>query len=138
MRRKDDLLDEGVAAVFGLAGGEAELLGLCFHAEKFTPAEAATWLAGRGFVPLLLVRTSGGIGLVTSTLPRPLRLGGSGRAVDLTCLLTAGRLPGVAPERTALALPSAGRTLRGESQDGPTRAANALSIGGKAHGPHLR
>jgi hypothetical protein len=76
LRRKDDLLDEGVAAVFGLAGGEAALLGLCFHAEKFTPAEAATWLAGRGFVPLLLVPTSGGIGLVTSTLPRPLRLGG--------------------------------------------------------------
>ena len=92
LRRKDDLLDEGVAAVFGLAGGEAELLGLCFHAEKFTPAEAATWLAGRGFVPLLLVPTSGGIGLVTSTLPRLLRLGGPGRAVELTCSRRAGSL----------------------------------------------
>jgi hypothetical protein len=59
LRRRDDLLDEGVAAVFGLAGGEAELRGLCFHAEKFTPAEAATWLAERGFVPLLLVPNSG-------------------------------------------------------------------------------
>ena len=36
-RRKDDLLAEGVAAVFGLAEGEAELLALCFHAERFTP-----------------------------------------------------------------------------------------------------
>jgi hypothetical protein len=59
LRRWDDLLDEGVAAVFGIAGGEAELVGLCFHAGKFTPAEAATWLAGRGFTPLLLVPNSG-------------------------------------------------------------------------------
>jgi hypothetical protein len=28
LRRWDDLLDEGVAAVFGVAGGEAELVGL--------------------------------------------------------------------------------------------------------------
>jgi hypothetical protein len=60
VRRQDDLLDEGVAAVFGLAGGEAELLGLCFHAETFTPAAAATWLAERGFTPLLLVPNSSG------------------------------------------------------------------------------
>jgi hypothetical protein len=52
LRRWDDLLDEGVAAVFGMAGGEAELVGLCFHPGKFTPAEATTWLAGRGFTPL--------------------------------------------------------------------------------------
>ncbi|HKI38552.1 MAG TPA: hypothetical protein VKA46_42280 [Gemmataceae bacterium] len=58
LRRKDHLLDEGVAAVFGLAGGEAELLGLCFHAGTFTLAEAAKWLAERGFVPLLLVPNS--------------------------------------------------------------------------------
>jgi len=37
LRRKDDLLDEGVAAVFGLASGTAELLGLCFHRQKFPP-----------------------------------------------------------------------------------------------------
>jgi len=60
LRRWDDLLDEGVAAVFGMAGGEAELVGLCFHAGKFTPAESATWLAGRGFKPLLFVPNSGG------------------------------------------------------------------------------
>ena len=58
--RQDDLLAEGVAAVFGLAGGEAELLRLCFHAEKFTHAEAARWLADRGFAPLLIVPSSGG------------------------------------------------------------------------------
>jgi len=59
-RRWDDLLDEGVAAVFGITGGEAELVGLCFHAGKFTPAESATWLAGRGFTPLLFIPNSGG------------------------------------------------------------------------------
>jgi len=58
LRRKDDLLDEGVAAVFGLADAEAELLALCFHVRKFTPAEVATWLAERGFVPLLCVPKS--------------------------------------------------------------------------------
>jgi hypothetical protein len=60
LRRKDDLLDDGVAALFGLAGGEAELLGLCFDAGQFTPAQAARWLAGRGFAPLLLVENAGG------------------------------------------------------------------------------
>ena len=60
LRRKDDLLDDGVAAVFRLAGGEAELLRLCFHAGRFTPAEAMTWLAERGFKPLLFVPNSGG------------------------------------------------------------------------------
>lgn len=59
LRRKGDLLDEGVAAVFGLANADAELLALCFHAEKFTPAEAAQWLAGRGFAPLIFVPNSG-------------------------------------------------------------------------------
>ncbi|HKB35203.1 MAG TPA: hypothetical protein VKD72_02035 [Gemmataceae bacterium] len=60
LRRKDDLLDDGVAAVFGLAGGEAGLVGLCFDAGRFTPGQAARWLAGRGFAPLLLVPNAGG------------------------------------------------------------------------------
>ncbi len=47
--RKDDFLDEGVAAVFGLAGEQAELLSLSFQAEKFTPAQIASWLAERRF-----------------------------------------------------------------------------------------
>lgn len=55
LRRKHDLLDEGVSAVFGLGSGEAELLALSFHARKFTPVGAATWLAERGFKPLLFV-----------------------------------------------------------------------------------
>jgi hypothetical protein len=40
LQRWDDLLDEGVAALFGMTGGEAELVSLCFHAGKFTPADA--------------------------------------------------------------------------------------------------
>lgn len=59
LRRRDDLLAEGVAAVFRLASGEAELVGLFFHAGKFTPAESATWLAERGFKPLLFIPHSG-------------------------------------------------------------------------------
>jgi hypothetical protein len=49
--RKDDFLDEGVAAVFALAGAEVELLGLSFHAGKFTPARIGAWLAERKFTP---------------------------------------------------------------------------------------
>ena len=59
LRRKGDLLDEGVAAVFGLADAGAKLLALCFHASKFTPAEATEWLAGRSFAPLIFVPNSG-------------------------------------------------------------------------------
>jgi len=60
LRRWDDLLDEGVAAIFGIIGAEAELVSLCFHAGKFTPAESATWLGERGFKPLLFVPNGGG------------------------------------------------------------------------------
>jgi hypothetical protein len=56
-RRWDDLLDEGVAAIFGVASGKAELLALCFHAGKFTRARSATWLAHRRFKPLRFVPT---------------------------------------------------------------------------------
>jgi hypothetical protein len=58
--RKDDLLDEGVAAIFGLAGGEAELVGISFSADKFAPSLIAAWLAERRFTPLadvLIVRS---------------------------------------------------------------------------------
>jgi hypothetical protein len=58
-RRKDDLLAEGVAAVFGITGGVAELLALCFHGERFTPADAGTWLVERGFTPLLFIPITG-------------------------------------------------------------------------------
>jgi hypothetical protein len=59
-RRKDDLLAEGVAAVFGITGGVAELLALCFRGERFTPADAASWLVEAGFAPLLFIPNSGG------------------------------------------------------------------------------
>lgn len=59
LRHWNDLLDEGVAAVFGLANGEAEFVALCFQAGKFTPDRAATWLAERVFKPLLFVPNSG-------------------------------------------------------------------------------
>lgn len=59
LRRRDGLFDEGVAAVFGVAGGEAELVCLCFHGEEFTPADAKAWLAERGFRPLLIIPNSG-------------------------------------------------------------------------------
>ncbi len=58
-RRKDDLLAEGVAAVFGLAEGVAELLALGFHAERFTPTEAANWLVERAIAPLRFIPIRG-------------------------------------------------------------------------------
>jgi hypothetical protein len=58
-RRKDNFFAEGVAGVFGLAEGQAELLALCFHAERFTPTQAANWLVERRIRPLLLVPITG-------------------------------------------------------------------------------
>jgi hypothetical protein len=58
-RRKDDLLAEGVAAVFGITGGEADLLALCFHGERFIPTEASNWLVERGFTPLRFIPVTG-------------------------------------------------------------------------------
>jgi hypothetical protein len=52
LRRWDDLFEEGVAAVFGIRRGEAELQALCFEADRFTLAEATGWLAERGLRPL--------------------------------------------------------------------------------------
>ena len=57
LRRWNDLLDDGVAAIFGITGGDAELVVLCFHVGKFTPDRAATWLAERQFKPLHFVST---------------------------------------------------------------------------------
>lgn len=42
--RKDDLLDEGVTAVFRWAGAEAELVGLCFHVGNSALARQRTGL----------------------------------------------------------------------------------------------
>lgn len=60
LQRRDDLLAGGGAALFSLTGWEAKLVSLCFRAGKVTPAEAAPWLAGRGFPPLLFVPNAGG------------------------------------------------------------------------------
>ncbi len=49
--RKDDFLDEGVAAAFGLDGEKAQLLSLFFHAEKFTPVQVTAWLTERRITP---------------------------------------------------------------------------------------
>jgi hypothetical protein len=51
--RKDDLLDEGVAVVFSIRGGEAVPIALCFQAGRFGPAEADAWLQERAFDVLL-------------------------------------------------------------------------------------
>jgi hypothetical protein len=59
LRRKGGLLDEGVAAVFGLRGGEAELLAVLFGAERFTPAQARHWLRERRLVCLALREAAG-------------------------------------------------------------------------------
>jgi hypothetical protein len=58
LMRWNDLLDQGVAAVFGVASGEAKLLALSFHGGEFTSARAATWLAERRFKPLFFVPSS--------------------------------------------------------------------------------
>src|SRR6516162_7142760 len=55
--RKDEFLDEGVSAVFGVAGAEAELLCLSFQAGKFTPSQVAAWLAERRFTSPVEVST---------------------------------------------------------------------------------
>jgi hypothetical protein len=59
--RKDDLLDEGVAVVFSIRGGEAVSVALCFRAGQFTPTEAAAWLRERGFDVLRFTEAGAGI-----------------------------------------------------------------------------
>jgi hypothetical protein len=51
LRRKDDFLDEGVATVFGIRQGEAELQAFCFHPGRFSPEQAQDWLRERGLEP---------------------------------------------------------------------------------------
>jgi hypothetical protein len=75
LRRWDDLLDKGVAGVFGLAGEEAKLLALAFHAKEFTPARAETWLAERGFKPLLFITNSSRLAAADFDAPLATRVG---------------------------------------------------------------
>jgi hypothetical protein len=51
LRRKDDLLDEGIATVFGIKQGEAELQAIGFDPDQFTPEQAQAWLQERGLQP---------------------------------------------------------------------------------------
>jgi hypothetical protein len=59
LRRKDDFLDEGVAAVFCIVDGEADLQALLFRSDRFTPEQARRWLRDRGLNPVLFTRASG-------------------------------------------------------------------------------
>jgi len=49
--RKNDLFDDGVATIFGVRQGQAELQAFCFHPGRFTPEEARAWLRERGLEP---------------------------------------------------------------------------------------
>jgi hypothetical protein len=79
LRRWDHLLDEDVAAIFGLASGEAELLALSFHAGKFTPDTAASWLAERDFKPFLFVPNSDRLVAADFDAPRGGQVGSGNR-----------------------------------------------------------
>jgi hypothetical protein len=48
LHRRDDLFDEGVATVFGIKHGEAELQAFCFDSDRFTADQARAWLRERG------------------------------------------------------------------------------------------
>jgi len=60
LHRKNDFLAEGVHTVFGIKDGEAELQGLYFQANRFTPAEAKQWLQERGLEPLVFMEATEG------------------------------------------------------------------------------
>ncbi len=47
LRMKDDLIAEGVTAVFGIKGMDAELVALFFQAGQYSPVEAEQWLRER-------------------------------------------------------------------------------------------
>jgi len=62
LRRRDDLLDEGVHAVFGLRDGRAHLQALLFQARAFDPAASRDWLKERRLVPILFAAAGAGRG----------------------------------------------------------------------------
>ncbi len=57
--RQDDLLDDGVAAIFAFVDDKAELLALGFDATQFSAADVTAWLSERRFRPLLFVPSGG-------------------------------------------------------------------------------
>jgi hypothetical protein len=48
LRRKDDLFEDGVATIFGIRQGQADLYAFCFRASGFTAEQARRWLRERG------------------------------------------------------------------------------------------
>lgn len=62
LRRKDDLLDDGVHSVFGIRGEEAILHALIFQAGKFSAAAAHAWLGDRGWQPVQFGELSAFVG----------------------------------------------------------------------------
>lgn len=59
--RRDDFLDEGVHAVFGLRDGEAHLQALVFQAEAYDPTAARYWLDERNLRPILFAAADNGM-----------------------------------------------------------------------------
>jgi len=59
LRRKDDFLADGVAAIFGVTGREAELQALFFQADKFTMKQAEQWLRDRRLAAIHFMKASG-------------------------------------------------------------------------------
>jgi hypothetical protein len=74
LRRKEDLFDEGIATVFGIKQGEAELQAFCFDRSRFTVKQAQDWLGERGFRPSRF-QASGG----TDDCSKPARMHGRNR-----------------------------------------------------------
>jgi hypothetical protein len=62
LRRVDNLFDQGVATVFGIRQGEADLHAFYFCAWQFTPAAARRWLRERGFTAALFLEATEPIG----------------------------------------------------------------------------
>lgn len=55
LHRKDEFFDEGIATIFGVKRGVAELQSFQFRPSNFTPATAKQWLEEWGFKPLFFV-----------------------------------------------------------------------------------
>ena len=53
LHRKDGFFDEGIATIFGVKEGKAEIQAFYFHPRRFTPVKAKQWLQERGIEPLL-------------------------------------------------------------------------------------
>jgi hypothetical protein len=84
--RKDDLLDEGVAVVFSIRGGEAIPVALCFRAGRFTPADADAWLQERAFDVLLFAEAGAMLTSPVGASPPASARSGSSTSHGTACL----------------------------------------------------